>query len=148
MRATLRGAKHPVGSHLDGTAATQCPRCDRGKHRRCLRLNHCIARNPPGVNMQKIGVQRARAAGERAPQPLHYTRGRPNAPSLTRERAREGESMCVSVGYGTALAVGVVCGECLRCCHVRMHVRPRGNRRKVCICAWHDVICVMYATHT
>ena len=34
-----------VGSHLDGDSQlTQCPRCDRGQHRRCIRKKHCTAR--------------------------------------------------------------------------------------------------------
>lgn len=52
------GVKVKVGSHLDGPAAQQCPRCDRGKHRRCLHLKHCTAqvRSPPGVVKREQGA--------------------------------------------------------------------------------------------
>ena len=41
------GVKVRVGSHLDGPAARQCPRCDRGKQKRCLRLKHQYSGRSP-----------------------------------------------------------------------------------------------------
>ena len=56
------GKKVKLGSHLDGPTATQCPRCDGGKQRRCLKLPHCTARHrsPPGTKKKKKGKSGAR----------------------------------------------------------------------------------------
>ena len=66
-RATLRGARHVVGSHLDGPQANQCPLHDRGKHRRCIGLKQCEEKKR-GVNRRKQGAPRAsrRRARKRA----------------------------------------------------------------------------------
>ena len=42
----------------------QCPRCDRGLHRRCLRLKHCTAkdRSPAGTNKREQGACARRAS--------------------------------------------------------------------------------------
>ena len=70
-RQRLRGARHVVGSHLDGPQSSQCNGCDRGKHRLCMGGRHCTGKRK-GVNKQKIGA-RARAEGESAPRPSHRT---------------------------------------------------------------------------
>ena len=47
-----RAARAPRSSvgprHGQAAADTQCPRCDRGQHRACLRLRTCTARRSPG----------------------------------------------------------------------------------------------------
>ena len=49
-RAGMPGVKIKRGSALDAQTAAQCPRCDRGQHRRCIRGFYCAARerSPPG----------------------------------------------------------------------------------------------------
>lgn len=72
LRAARAGVKTKRGSPFDGLRLTQCPRCDRGQHRRCLRLPHCLAprRSVNGINKREQGAPRsARAAGGRAPVP-------------------------------------------------------------------------------
>ena len=50
-------------AHFDDSSggASQCPRCDKGLHRRCLRLKHCTAkeRSPPGINKRRQGNLRS-----------------------------------------------------------------------------------------
>jgi hypothetical protein len=62
------GLKTKRGSHLDASPARQCPRCDKGLHRRCERLAHCTARqrSPAGVSKRKEGENSARASRRRA----------------------------------------------------------------------------------
>lgn len=50
IRAGMSGVKIKRGSALEATTAGQCPRCDRGQHRRCIRGAYCAARerSPPG----------------------------------------------------------------------------------------------------
>ena len=62
------GVKIKRGSHLDASPARQCPRCDKGLHRRCERLAHCTARqrSPAGVSKRKEGTNSTRASRRRA----------------------------------------------------------------------------------
>ena len=56
----MTGVRITVGSHLDGPRLTQCPRCDRHQHRRCIRyLKSCAARKAP---TPKLGVSSRDAA--------------------------------------------------------------------------------------
>ena len=98
-RAGRAGPRKVVGSPLDGPRTTQCPRCDRGQRRRCLRLAHCTARvrSPPGVNKRDHGARpsaptrraaartfpRRRAGARRAPSGGGARAAPPTRASLT-----------------------------------------------------------------
>jgi len=70
-RAKKRGARKRCAHFEDGSAlTTQCPRCDKGQHARCLRLQHCTAkqRSPPGINKRKqarAALKAAKAAAKK-----------------------------------------------------------------------------------
>jgi len=58
------------------TLATQCPRCDKGQHAKCLRLAHCTAkeRSPPGINKRKqarAALKAAKAAAKKVKIAFH-----------------------------------------------------------------------------
>ena len=69
-------------AHFDDASgdATQCPRCDRGLHRRCLRLKHCTAkeRSPAGINKTKQG-ERVQSASRRRADLVHRLHARARA---------------------------------------------------------------------
>ena len=53
-------------AHFEDSPATQCPRCDKGQHRSCIRLKYCKAkdRSPPGTgNKREKGARNARPYG-------------------------------------------------------------------------------------
>ena len=63
-RAKTRPKKRRWAHYDDGSGDdTQCPRCDRGQHRRCSRLKHCTAkkRSPAGINKREQGARSRRA---------------------------------------------------------------------------------------
>ena len=63
-RAKRLGTRAKRGSPFDlDNRPSQCPRCDRGQHRRCVRLPHCRAgfRSPHGVNRRELNRAAARA---------------------------------------------------------------------------------------
>jgi len=70
-RAKARPKQRRWAHYDDGSGDnSQCPRCDKGQHRRCLRLTHCKAneRSPAGINKRREGEcsRLARARGRAA----------------------------------------------------------------------------------
>jgi hypothetical protein len=68
-RAGMAGVKVKRGSALDeSSSSAQCPRCDRGLHRRCIRGSHCTARQRSPAGCSKRSMDRAAKREERCAQ--------------------------------------------------------------------------------
>jgi hypothetical protein len=76
-RAKARPKQRRWAHYDDGSGDnSQCPRCDKGQHRRCLRLTHCKAneRSPAGINKRREERAKKRAikaAVRRAKEAFH-----------------------------------------------------------------------------
>jgi len=55
-------------AHFEDSPATQCPRCDKGQHRACIKLQHCTAkdRSPPGTGNKREKERASKRATKKA----------------------------------------------------------------------------------
>ena len=103
-RAKARPKQRRWAHYDDGSGNSQCPRCDKGQHRRCLRLPHCKAneRSPAGINKRREGeCARARGRGARGRARTRGARGR---------AARGRVAACLHLKC--SFAIVVVCRAC------------------------------------
>ena len=55
----MAGGKVKRGAAFEDAATAQCPRCDRGLHRACIRGSHCTARQRSPAGCSKRAAERA-----------------------------------------------------------------------------------------
>ena len=101
--AKLRRPKRKAHYEDLGAGESQCPRCDKGLHRKCLRLKHCTAkeRSPAGINKRNQGESSLHAR----------TRSPVSAPANVCSLASMGDLICAYMLTSALVGVLRACQE-------------------------------------